>query len=69
MKPLNRSGVCRYRGGCEHRQFVHDETTKRLVAALAAHDPLPCGHTPAEHAAARRMHPAYWSDMGLEDTE
>lgn len=36
VKPLNRAGVCRYRGGCEHRQFVHEQRMARLNAALDA---------------------------------
>lgn len=46
---LNALGVCAYRSGCEHRQLRHEAEMGRLTAALALNDPLPCGHTQAEH--------------------
>lgn len=55
MGRLNPSGVCRYRGACEHRQLQHEAEMGRLNAALALHDPLPCGHTEAEHADMRAL--------------
>lgn len=30
-RPLNRDGVCKWRHGCEHRQFVHEATMARLT--------------------------------------
>lgn len=37
-KPLNRSGVCSWRHGCEHRQMVHEARMGQLTAALALND-------------------------------
>lgn len=34
VKPLNRAGVCRYRGGCEHRVYQHDARVGRLLDAM-----------------------------------
>lgn len=35
-KPLNALGVCRWRHGCEHRQFQHTERMRRLQEEMDA---------------------------------
>lgn len=38
IKTLNESGVCRYRGGCEHRQFQHEARMSRLEQEMQSMD-------------------------------
>lgn len=53
-KPLNDLGVCEWRHGCEHRQFVHEATMARLAAEMDHQ----AWHARARDAAMRR-HPGF----------
>jgi hypothetical protein len=54
VKPLNDERVCVWRTGCEDRVARHEAEMARLYDQMAMLDPLPCGHTGAEHAGMRR---------------